>query len=128
MDNYTYSEQLLEELIKKEEPYYSIYNISAEQRLEEHQEIRKKYNQLFKDFADREGIELKEILPLNYASNRWFFLKGENKVSVYFDIHCTLGFHSEPYFEMFPNKEGDAPRFTEEEVYLLLKEILEMFN
>ena len=127
MDKYTYSEQLLEELIKKEEPYYSIYDIGAEQRLEEHQETRKKYNPLFKEFADREGIEMKEILPSHCASNRWMFSKGETKVSVYFDIHCTLGFHREPYFEMFPNKEGDAPRFTEEEFYLLLKEILEMF-
>lgn len=127
MDKHIYDEQLVETLIKEEQPYYSAYRVSAEQRLKKHQETRKKFNHQFKEFAKQENIEAKEILPFYGATNRWIFSKSEISISVYFDIHRVLGIHSRPYFEMFPNKEGDVSRFTEEEFSSLLGEISEMF-
>ena len=45
------------------------------------------------------------------AAGRFWFKQGPARISVYYDNRNNLGFMPGPYFEIYPNKSGDAERF-----------------
>lgn len=46
-----------------------------------------------------------------------------NKISVYPDVADNLGYVGQPYWELYPNAEGDCSRHLMEETEELLREI-----
>ena len=55
--------------------------------------------------------------------------KGEHICSVYLDWYKRLGFcGGEPYYEIYPNLEGDTSRYTLNQTDELLKEIDKLFK
>lgn len=69
---------------------------------------------------------VKAIPPFGGAVIR-YYIKHKNKpdshVSIYLDCYDNLGFMNEPYWELYPNKEGDCDRFLMNDVDGLLKGI-----
>lgn len=49
-------------------------------------------------------------------------LSNEN-VSIYFDAYNNLGYFGSPYWEIYPNDEGETARFALDEAEEMLKQI-----
>jgi hypothetical protein len=74
------------------------------------------------------GVSIKVIYPFSSAFARVIFYYEDRYISTFLDTLGNLGAWPTPYFELFPNKEGDTTRFLYEdedkfyqEVFSLLK-------
>jgi hypothetical protein len=67
--------------------------------------------------------QVKVIPPFAGAVARFVVKDGESTVSVYFDVDDTLGYVGEPYWEIYPDKEGDNARFLMNETDELIQAI-----
>lgn len=99
----------------------------------------------FKLEIDRGQIEQKEkwrnicneIPPIHFKSE-WkvyiippfggaiarFLIEYKNKtISVYFDYYDRLGIMKQPYYEIYPNEDGDCSRYFVDEVDKMMEHI-----
>ncbi len=71
--------------------------------------------------------KVKAIPPFVGAIIRYYItkegLKENEYVSVYLDCYDILGCMEEPYWEIYPNKDGEASRYYLNNIDLLLKGI-----
>ena len=69
--------------------------------------------------------EVRVVPPFGGAVIRFYIKNMFNNrfVSVYLDCYGHLGAMDEPYWEIYPDKEGDASRFALYDTTNLLKEI-----
>lgn len=71
-------------------------------------------------------IRMQVYWPFAGAYARVQFYEAENKknyVSVYLDVTDELGYMQQPYFEIYPNAEGDCSRFlmdAQQEMYPMI--------
>jgi hypothetical protein len=70
------------------------------------------------------GCEVKVMPPFAGAVVRFSVKKGKNSVSVYFDAYGELGAMREPYWEIYPAKDGEPERFLLGEEEQMMKAIL----
>jgi hypothetical protein len=70
-------------------------------------------------------LKIKPIPPLNSAVVRFLVTDRNEKhsVSVYLDCYDELGIMGKPYWEIYPNEEGDTTRFWLDETKDLVEEI-----
>lgn len=72
------------------------------------------------------NYEIKVIPPFGGAVSR-FLVRDRQKhraaVSVYLDCYDMLGYFGEPYWEMYPDVDGDVNRFPMSDVDSLLENI-----
>lgn len=68
---------------------------------------------------------IKAIPPMTGAVIRyWVKLpKSKNHISIYLDCYSMLGACDKPYWEIYPNKDGDCDRFDMNNTKGLLKGI-----
>lgn len=72
------------------------------------------------------GATMKPIPPFHGAVVRFYVKRGnDSHVSVYLDCYDVLGFHPGPYWEIYPDKDGDVSRFAIDDVAGLELAILE---
>ena len=72
------------------------------------------------------SVEVQPFPPFGGALLRFFvYLRdSETRVSVYLDASCALGSMPEPYWEIYPNAEGDTTRFLLSESEELVAAVL----
>lgn len=74
------------------------------------------------------------IPPFGLALTRFCVDYNGKHVSVYFDAYSNLGFMYDendepiPYFEIYPNKEGDISRYLLNETDEMMKDIEEILT
>lgn len=84
--------------------------MSASSELEKALGGRKElFNIPYLDF--RPEWKIKIIFPFGGAAARFMVKCGDADISVYLDTKSVLGGIDEPYWELFPNPEGDCDRF-----------------
>lgn len=67
------------------------------------------------------------IPPFGGAMARFRVQKNEKEVSVYLDVNDSLGYMDNvPYYEIYPNKEGDCTRYFLDETEQMIKDIMEV--
>jgi hypothetical protein len=99
-------------------PYYK-------QTYSEHEALmREKAERIFYDIPHLPAwVGVKVIFPFHGAVARVMFydkLNNSNAVSSYLDAFNSLGHMKYPYFEIYPDKQGDVSRFystDQEEMY-----------
>jgi hypothetical protein len=55
--------------------------------------------------------DVRAIPPFGGAMVRYKIAKGKATVSVYMDAYDELGSMGEPYWEIYPSKDGETDRF-----------------
>lgn len=65
--------------------------------------------------------------PFDPAAGRFLFgkLGHLGDISVYYDDRNALGIMPKPYFEIYPNKDGDTERFYPEERHEMIQALME---
>ena len=72
--------------------------------------------------------QIKILPPFSGAVVRFWVQKEEASVSVYLDCYSILGAVNRPYWEIYPDQEGDNSRFymdDTEELLLAIKDSIE---
>ena len=69
--------------------------------------------------------EIKVIPPFAGAIVRFIVRSGDSSISVYLDCYDKLGCFGEPYWEMYPHKNGDVYRVRMNNVEELVNQIRE---
>lgn len=67
--------------------------------------------------------KIKIIPPFGGASVRFIAKLNDKEVSIYLDCYGNLGCMASPYWEIYPNFEGDNERFGLDEVEEMLESI-----
>lgn len=72
-------------------------------------------------------IRIKVYWPFGGAFARAMFYEAgvkENYISAYLDVTDELGYMQKPYFEIYPNMDGDCSRFLMDEQDRMYAEIV----
>ena len=72
--------------------------------------------------------EIKISPPFGGATVRFRVRKGDAEISIYLDCYDRLGSMGVPYWEIYPNAEGEPSRFNLNDVDDLLKAIQESID
>ena len=54
--------------------------------------------------------------------------KNDKSISVYLDVEDNLGFVGQPYWELYPNKDGDCSRYLLHEAPQMMREISDLLD
>ena len=102
-------------------PIYRDYDISMETR---------KWSTEIPDLNFDPFWLVRVVPPFGGAVIRFYVRNPFNNkfVSVYLDCYGHLGAVEEPYWEIYPNKDGETSRFLLYDTENLLKEIRESLN
>lgn len=71
--------------------------------------------------------EVSVVPPFMGAIARFMVRSDKNQVSIYFDAYDALGCMGQPYWELYPNSEGDTERFylgEEVQMMAMIRELL----
>lgn len=71
----------------------------------------------------KEDWEVKVVPPYSGAVVRFHVQKGSAHVSVYLDCYDALGYVEQPYWEIYPDIDGDTYRCLMHETEKLLSHI-----
>lgn len=108
--------------MKSVENYLKESNLRAEyESLMEH---RKWAQQMPKLKLDPDW-EIKIIPPFGGAVVRFVIIQGDKSVSVYLDCYGLIGCIDHPYWEIYPDKEGDVERYDMDDIEGLINGIRE---
>lgn len=76
----------------------------------------------------KEGWEIQLVPPFGGAICRALIWSGDKRVSIYFDALDRIGSVGSPYWEIYPDENGDNARFYTQEVDKMLEAIDRSFN
>ena len=71
----------------------------------------------------KEEWEVKIIPPFGGAFARFTIDYNGNHISVYYDALSRLGYMPQPYFEIYPNDNGDCSRYYANETGEMMEDI-----
>lgn len=70
-----------------------------------------KWAKVLKPFRFKKSWKVHLYPPYGGALIRFTILKDKAKIDVFLDCYGNLGLSKEPYWEIFPNSQGEAQRF-----------------
>ena len=71
--------------------------------------------------------DLQMVPPFGGMMARFWVFDGEQRVSVYFDVYDRAGSVGVPYWEIYPDADGDCSRFLAKETSELTEAIAASF-
>lgn len=74
------------------------------------------------------GVEIQMVPPKGGAFARIILRKEHLRLSIYFDALDRLGSVGAPYYELYPNLEGDCSRYLVGEEDKMAEEIAAIFS
>jgi len=86
---------------------------------------KREWGQKIPSFSVPTGFQIRVIPAFGGALVRFLILSQQTGkgVSIYLDAYNLLGWHSEnPYWELYPNTEGDVSRYGIDDIESLIAE------